>query len=80
MSAPVVSSAGALTGGMGRKVASAFARIGNRVVVSGRKEDAGKASVTQLRALDAEAEFVRDVRSEENVRLPFPAIISAGRG
>jgi NAD(P)-dependent dehydrogenase (short-subunit alcohol dehydrogenase family) len=47
----------------------AFARRGNRVVVSGRKETAGEALVTELRALGAEAEFVRaDVRSEDDVR------------
>ena len=43
--------------------------MGNRVVVSGRKEDAGEALVTELRALGAEAEFVRaDVRNEDDVR------------
>jgi NAD(P)-dependent dehydrogenase (short-subunit alcohol dehydrogenase family) len=43
--------------------------MGNRVVVSGRKEDAGEALVTELRKLGAEAEFVRaDVRKEDDVR------------
>jgi NAD(P)-dependent dehydrogenase (short-subunit alcohol dehydrogenase family) len=68
MSAPVVLITGALTG-IGRAVAMALARMGNRVVVSGRKEDAGEALVTELRALGAEAEFVRaDVRNEDDVR------------
>jgi NAD(P)-dependent dehydrogenase (short-subunit alcohol dehydrogenase family) len=68
MMAPVVLITGALTG-IGRAAAIAFARTGNRVVVSGRKEDAGEALVTELRALGAEAEFVRaDVRNEDDVR------------
>ena len=68
MSAPVVLITGALTG-IGRAAAMAFARMGNRVVVSGRKEDAGEALVTELRKLGAEAEFVRaDVRKEDDVR------------
>jgi NAD(P)-dependent dehydrogenase (short-subunit alcohol dehydrogenase family) len=76
MSAPVVLITGALTGigravamALARAVAMALARMGNRVVVSGRKEDAGEALVTELRALGAEAEFVRaDVRNEDDVR------------
>ncbi len=68
MTASVVLITGALTG-IGRAAAIAFARTGNRVVVSGRKEDAGEALVTELRALGAEAEFVRaDVRNEDDVR------------
>ncbi len=58
----------ALTG-IGRAAAVAFAKMGNRIVVSGRKEDAGEALVTELRALGAEAEFVQaDVRHEDDVR------------
>ena len=68
MSAPVVLITGALTG-IGRAAAVEFARKGNRVVVSGRKEDAGEALIAELRTLGAEAEFVRaDVRSEDDVR------------
>jgi NAD(P)-dependent dehydrogenase (short-subunit alcohol dehydrogenase family) len=67
MSKPVVLITGALTG-IGRATAFAFAQEGSRVVVSGRRDDAG-ALVTQLRALGAEAEFVRaDVRHEDDVR------------
>src|SRR5881409_2866329 len=59
---------GALTG-IGRATALAFAQEGSRVVVSGRRDDAGQALVAELRALGAEAEFVRaDVRREEEVR------------
>ena len=59
---------GALTG-IGRATALAFAQEGSRVVVSGRRDDAGQALVAELRVLGAEAEFVRaDVRREEEVR------------
>src|ERR1700694_2519112 len=68
MNSPVVLITGALAG-IGRATAVAFALEGARVVVSGRHEDAGQALVTELRALGAEAEFVRaDVRSEDDVR------------
>lgn len=68
MSAPVVLITGALTG-IGRAAAVAFAKMGNRVVVFGRKENAGEALITELRALGAEAEFVRaDMRNEDEVR------------
>jgi len=59
---------GALSG-IGRATALAFAREGSRVAVSGRRDDAGQALVAELRALGAEAEFVRtDVRREDDVR------------
>ena len=68
MSKPVVLITGALTG-IGRATAFAFAQEGSRVVISGRRDDAGQALVTELRALGAEAEFVRaDVRHEDDVR------------
>jgi NAD(P)-dependent dehydrogenase (short-subunit alcohol dehydrogenase family) len=68
MSTPVVLITGALTG-IGRATASAFAREGYRVVVSGRHEDVGKALAAELRGLGGEAEFIRaDVRSEDDVR------------
>jgi len=65
---PVVLITGALTG-IGRATALAFAQEGLRVVVSGRRDDAGQTLVAELRALGAEAEFVRaDVRREDDVR------------
>jgi len=68
MNYPVVLITGALTG-IGRAAALAFARDGNRVVVSGRREEAGQALVKELRALGAEAEFIRaDVRHDDEVR------------
>ena len=69
MSKPVVLITGALTG-IGRATAFAFAQEGSRVVISGRRDDAGEALVTELRALGTEAEFVRaDVRHEDDVAI-----------
>ncbi len=68
MTSPVVLITGALTG-IGRATALAFARDGARIVVSGRREEVGQALAVELRALGAEAEFVRvDVRQEADVR------------
>jgi NAD(P)-dependent dehydrogenase (short-subunit alcohol dehydrogenase family) len=68
MSSPVVLITGALTG-IGRATAIAFAKEGARLVVAGRREDAGQQLTTELRALGAEAEFIRaDVRHEDEVR------------
>jgi NAD(P)-dependent dehydrogenase (short-subunit alcohol dehydrogenase family) len=68
MSTPVVLITGALTG-IGRATALAFARDGARIVVSGRRDDAGQTLATELRALGIDAEFVRaDMRHEDEVR------------
>src|SRR6266702_1901910 len=68
MNTPVVLITGALTG-IGRATALAFAHEGARIVVSGRREEAGQALATELRGLGAEAEFIRaDVRHEDDVR------------
>jgi NAD(P)-dependent dehydrogenase (short-subunit alcohol dehydrogenase family) len=68
MSNPVVLITGALTG-IGRATALAFARKGAKVVVAGRRDEAGKALATELRALGSEAEFINaDVRKEDDVR------------
>ncbi len=68
MKTPVVLITGALTG-IGRATAVLFAQQGAHVIVSGRREQEGQALVAALRALGAEAEFVRtDVRVEEDVR------------
>jgi NAD(P)-dependent dehydrogenase (short-subunit alcohol dehydrogenase family) len=67
MDAPIVLITGALSG-IGRACALAFAREGSKVVVSGRRDEAGQALVTELRALGAAAEYVRaDVRLEKEV-------------
>jgi NAD(P)-dependent dehydrogenase (short-subunit alcohol dehydrogenase family) len=68
MNNPVVLITGALTG-IGRATALAFAHEGARVVVSGRRDDAGLALIAELRATGAEAEFIRaDVRHESDVQ------------
>lgn len=67
MTQPTVLITGALTG-IGRATAVAFAREGANLVVSGRRDDAGAALVVELRALGAQAEFVRaDVTKETDV-------------
>jgi NAD(P)-dependent dehydrogenase (short-subunit alcohol dehydrogenase family) len=68
MSPPVVLITGALAG-IGRAAAIVFAKAGHRVLVSGRRQDAGEALVDELRSLGAEAEFVQaDVRNEDEVQ------------
>jgi NAD(P)-dependent dehydrogenase (short-subunit alcohol dehydrogenase family) len=68
MNTPVVLVTGALTG-IGRATALAFAKQGARIVIAGRRDEAGQNLVAELRALDAEAEFIRaDVRHEDDVR------------
>src|SRR6202166_195403 len=68
MTAPVVLITGALTG-IGRATALAFAQEDSRIVVSGRRDEAGHALTQELRSLGVEAEFVRaDVRHEDDVR------------
>src|SRR4029077_10855842 len=65
---PVVLITGALTG-IGRATAVAFAQEGARIVISGRRDNDGQALVAELRALGADAEFVRvDVRHDDDVR------------
>ena len=68
MSSPVVLITGALTG-IGRAAAVAFAKKGAKVVVAGRRDEAGKALVKELRSFGSEAEFINaDVRMEDDVR------------
>jgi len=68
MDTPVVLITGALSG-IGRATAFAFAQEGARIVISGRRDEPGQALATELRALGAEAEYVRaDVRHEDDVR------------
>jgi NAD(P)-dependent dehydrogenase (short-subunit alcohol dehydrogenase family) len=68
MNSQVVLITGALTG-IGRATAIAFAKEGARVVVSGRRDEAGQKLLAELRALGGEAEYWRaDVRHEADVR------------
>jgi NAD(P)-dependent dehydrogenase (short-subunit alcohol dehydrogenase family) len=67
MSNPVVLVTGALTG-IGRTTALAFAKIGARLVVSGRRPAEGKALEVELQKLGAEAVFIEaDVRNDDEV-------------
>ena len=68
MSNQVVLITGGLTG-IGRAAAVAFAKKGSKVVVAGRRDEAGKALVKVLRSFGSEAEFINaDVRKEDDVR------------
>jgi len=68
MTTPVVLITGALTG-IGRATALAFAHDGARIVVSGRRDEAGRKLADELRALGVEAEYLRaDVRNDDDVR------------
>src|SRR5260370_5607297 len=68
MNVPVVLITGARTG-IGRAAAVAFAKKGAKVVVAGRRDEAGKALVKELRSFGSEAEFINtDVRQENDVR------------
>ena len=68
MNNPVALVTGGLSG-IGRAAAIAFANKGAKVVVAGRRDDAGKALAKELRSLGSEAEFINaDVRKEEDVR------------
>jgi NAD(P)-dependent dehydrogenase (short-subunit alcohol dehydrogenase family) len=68
MDNPVVLITGALTG-IGRAAAVAFAKQDAKVVVAGRRDEAGNALAEELRSLGSEAEFIKaDVRNEGDVR------------
>ena len=68
MTSPVVLITGGLTG-IGRAAAFAFAKKGAKVVVAGRRDEAGRALIEELRSLGSEAEFINaDVRKEDDVR------------
>jgi NAD(P)-dependent dehydrogenase (short-subunit alcohol dehydrogenase family) len=68
MSSKVVLITGALTG-IGRATAVAFAKDGAKVVVSGRRDELGATLVAEIRALGAEAEYIKaDIRQEADVR------------
>jgi NAD(P)-dependent dehydrogenase (short-subunit alcohol dehydrogenase family) len=80
MNNQVVLITGALTG-IGRAAAIAFAKNGAQVVVAGRRDEAGKALVKELRSLGSEAEFINtDVRKEDDVRaLVDKTVVRFGR-
>jgi NAD(P)-dependent dehydrogenase (short-subunit alcohol dehydrogenase family) len=68
MTAPVILITGSLTG-IGRATAFAFAKEGATVIAAGRREAEGKALEAELRALGAQAAFIKaDVRHEDDVR------------
>jgi NAD(P)-dependent dehydrogenase (short-subunit alcohol dehydrogenase family) len=68
MSEPVVLVTGALAG-IGRATATAFARVGASLVVSGRRDEEGKALAAELRTLGGAAEYIHaDVAIEDDVR------------
>ncbi|MFO0690066.1 MAG: glucose 1-dehydrogenase [Myxococcota bacterium] len=68
MESPVVLITGSLTG-IGRATAFLYARQGAKLVISGRREEAGQALARELRALAREVEYVHaDVREEAQVR------------
>ena len=68
MSTQVVLITGALTG-IRRAAAVAFAKKGAKVVVSGRRDEAGQALAKELQAFGSEAEFINaDVRKDDDVR------------
>jgi NAD(P)-dependent dehydrogenase (short-subunit alcohol dehydrogenase family) len=80
MNTPVVLITGALTG-IGRATAIAFAQEGARIVVSGRRDEAGQRLVAELRGIGAEAEYGRaDARNEGDVRdLVDKTVVRFGR-
>jgi NAD(P)-dependent dehydrogenase (short-subunit alcohol dehydrogenase family) len=68
MNTPVVLITGALTG-IGRATALAFAKEGARIVIAGRRDEAGQKLAAELRENGVEAEYWRaDVRFEDDVR------------
>jgi len=70
LSDSVVLITGALAG-IGRATALAFAKEGSKIVVSGRKDEAGQALAAELKELGSEAIFIRaDVRHEADVKGP----------
>jgi NAD(P)-dependent dehydrogenase (short-subunit alcohol dehydrogenase family) len=76
MNKPVVLITGALTG-IGRATAVAFAEIGARLVVSGRRPTEGKALEVELQRIGAEGVFVQaDVRHDDEVRRLIDQVVA----
>ena len=59
MNTPVVLITGALTG-IGRATALSFAKQGARIVIAGRRDEAGQKLAAELRESGIEAEYWRD--------------------
>jgi NAD(P)-dependent dehydrogenase (short-subunit alcohol dehydrogenase family) len=80
MSTPVVLITGGLTG-IGRATATAFAKQGATVVVSGRREADGRSLEIELRDLGVQAAFIEaDVRHEDDIgRLLDQTVARFGR-
>ena len=77
MSERVVLVTGALAG-IGRATATAFARQGDAVVVSGRRDEEGKALAAELRDLGARAEYIRaDASLEDDVEALVDGTVKA---
>lgn len=77
MSEHVVLVTGALAG-IGRATATAFARNGASVVVSGRRDEEGDAFAAELRASGTKAEFIRaDVSIEDDVGALVDGVVQA---
>jgi NAD(P)-dependent dehydrogenase (short-subunit alcohol dehydrogenase family) len=76
MANSVVLITGALTG-IGRATALAFAREQARIMISGRRDDAGRSLLSELQALGAQADYQRtDVRQEDDVRRLVDATVA----
>lgn len=59
------------TSGIGKQTALAFAKLGDNVVVSGRRENEGLAVVNEIKVLGADGMFIRgDVTHESDVKIP----------
>lgn len=57
------------TSGIGRETAIQFAQAGAKVVIAGRRQDAGEAVVAEIHAAGGEAHFVQtDVSDEDQVK------------
>lgn len=66
------------TSGIGKATALAFGKAGSRLVVAGRREAEGANLVADLKALGADARFVRtDVSQEADVRALVETTVSA---
>ena len=76
LSDSVVLITGALTG-IGRATAFAFAKEGSKIVVSGRRNEAGLALAEDLRKTGVEAEFIHaDIRYESDIKALVDGVVA----